>query len=145
MRRTAVGVLTLLAALNGSAAAGGSADVVIHPQSSTAQISRSLLRGIFGMRVRTWPDGTPVRVYVLEDDDPTHVEFCKSVLRIYPYQLRQNWDRLVYSGTGQPPIGVSSEQELLRLVAQTPGAIGYLNRKETPVRGDRLKVLNVHE
>jgi ABC-type phosphate transport system substrate-binding protein len=146
MRLTAIGVLMLLAVLPGTgAAAPAGAEVVVNAQSDIDQISRPLLRGIFGMRVRAWPDGTPVRVFVLDDSDPVHVEFCKSVLRMYPYQLRQNWDRLVYSGTGQPPIGVASEKELLKQVAATPGAIGYLNRAAFTARGDQLKVLNVRE
>lgn len=150
MHRSPFCRLTLVAALAlffGAAAAvpASAADVVVNPQSGGDQISRSLLRGIFGMRVRAWPDGTPVRVFVLEDNDPAHVEFCKSVLRMYPYQLRQNWDRLVYSGTGQPPIAVASEQEMLRLVAQTPGAIGYVNKLNSSVQPDKLKVLDVHE
>lgn len=109
--------------------AGGpaqAAEVVANPSYSEGSIARPLLRGVFGMRVRAWPDGTPVRVFVLEDDSPVHQEFTKSVLQMYPYQLRQNWDRLLYSGTGQQPVTVGSEDELLRRVAETPGAIGYL-------------------
>jgi len=104
------------------------ADVIVNAARPDTQISRSLVRGMFGMRLRAWPDGAPVRVFVLADNDPLHVEFAQSVLQIYPYQLRQNWDRLVYSGTGQPPITVSSEEEMIRRVEETPGSIGYLGR-----------------
>lgn len=142
----ATSVLLFAMLLSGANAAPASAaDVVANPQISAEAISRPLLRGIFGMRVRAWPDGTPVRVFVLDDNDPGHVEFCKTVLRIYPYQLRQNWDRLVYSGTGQPPVAVASEKELIRLVAQTSGAIGYVGKADPLLSGDQLKVLNVHE
>lgn len=150
MLRSLVCTLALalaLALFMGGVAAtpAAAADVVVNSVSGSETISRSLLRAVFGMRVRAWPDGTPVRVFVLEDHDPAHVDFCKTVLRIYPYQLRQNWDRLVYSGTGQPPIAVATEQELRRQVAVTPGAIGYVNKLDSSVQGEKLKVLNVHE
>lgn len=146
MRIRAIGWWLLGMSLSGAyVAPAAAASVVIHQQGGADSISRSLLRGIFGMRVRAWPDGTPVRVFVLDDEEAVHVEFCKNVLRMYPYQLRQNWDRLVYSGTGQPPILVGSEQELLRRVAQTPGSIGYINKPDAIQPGDKLKVLNVHE
>lgn len=122
----------LLIAVAG-AAPGSAADVIAHPGYPEPHIARPLLRGVFGMRIRAWPDGTPVRVFVLEDSHPVHQEFAKSVLQMYPYQLRQNWDRLLYSGTGQPPIVVASEEELLRRVAETPGGIGYLSEYRPPV------------
>ena len=122
-------------------AAAAAAEVIVHPQYPEGAIARSLLRGVFGMRVRAWPDGTPVHVFVLADDAPLHDEFSKSVLQMYPYQLRQNWDRLLYSGTGQPPTMVASEPELLQRVAATPGAIGYAAAAPGPAR--KVKVLNV--
>lgn len=66
----------------------------------------------------------------------------KTVLGIYPYQLRQSWDRLIYSGFAQAPFLVESEKEMLRRVAETPGAIGYVRG---PVTGDKAHVLTVQE
>ncbi|MBI2383951.1 MAG: hypothetical protein HYV18_07770 [Gammaproteobacteria bacterium] len=132
--------MLLMAAMAGPAA---SAEVIVNAAQPQASISRAFLRGMFGMRLRAWPDGTPVRVYVLGDDDPLHVEFSTEVLQTYPYQLRQNWDRLVYSGTGQPPIQVGSAEDLLRRVAETPGAIGYAGGVRPAALSGKVKVLNV--
>lgn len=146
MTRTRVAIGLAVALLCGAPAAAHAAEVVVHPAQGQADaISRSLLRAIFGMRLRAWPDGTPVRVFVLHDDAPLHMDFCKSVLRMYPYQLRQNWDRLVYSGTGQPPIVVASEAELLAKVSTTPGAIGYVARADGSPSPDQPRTLDVRE
>lgn len=91
-------------------------------------LSRNVLGAIFGMRLRKWSDGVPIKVYVLPDDDPTHIAFSKSVLKVFPYQLRSAWDRLVFSGTGEEPIMLKSEQQMRSVVGSTPGAIGYLSR-----------------
>jgi hypothetical protein len=85
-------------------------------------------RSMFGMRQLTWSDGLRVRVFVLSDKSPLHNEFCKEILNIYPYQLRQSWDRLIYSGTGQAPTEVATEEEMVARVASTPGAIGYVRK-----------------
>jgi hypothetical protein len=124
------GLLLIAGLLAGGPAAG--AEVIAHSSYPENAIARSLLRGVFGMRVRAWPDGTPVRVFVLEDASPVHEEFAKAVLQMYPWQLRHNWDRLLYSGTGQQPVTVTSEEELLRRVAETPGGIGYLSEYRPP-------------
>jgi len=91
-------------------------------------LSRNALGAIFGMRLRKWNDGSPIRVFVLPDDNPIHISFSKYVLKVFPYQLRSAWDRLVFSGTGEEPIKVKSEQQMLTIVGSTPGAIGYLSR-----------------
>lgn len=103
-------------------------EVVVNPSVDQQFLTRSKLRAIFGMRLRTWPDGTPIRVLVLRDQSPVHVDFCKQVLGVFPYQLRSAWDRLVFSGTGQAPREVHSEEEMRREIARTPGAVGYLER-----------------
>ena len=102
--------------------------VYVHKDVQERTISLGALRTIFGMRLRTWNDGSPIRVFVLPDAHPLHIAFCKRILGIFPHQLRWAWDRLVYSGTGQAPIQVSTEEQMLRMIKTIPGAIGYLRR-----------------
>ena len=113
-------------------------DIIVNSSIQTSSLSRGTARAIFGMRLLKWPDGRPIKVFVLEDASLTHIAFCKEVLDIFPYQLRQSWDRLVYSGTGQAPISVSSEDEMITMVASNPGAIGYLRRS---IVNDRIRTL----
>lgn len=80
------------------------------------------------MRLRKWEDGSTIKVFVLPDKHPLHVEFSKNILHVFPYQLRNSWDRLVFSGTGEEPIQVATEQQMRARVGSTPGAIGYLSR-----------------
>ena len=107
-----------------------SADEVIiaNPSVDVSEISANAARAIFGMRLRTWPDGQPIKVFVLNDQSSVHRSFAKQKLSIFSHQLRRAWDRLVYSGTGQSPNEVTSEQAMLARVATTPGAIGYITR-----------------
>lgn len=117
------------------------AQQVIVNQSVPLQfVAKSTLRAIFGMRLRNWPDNTPITVFVLTNDQPVHVAFSKNVLNMFPHQLQRAWDRLVYSGTGQAPVVVSSLQEMAEKVGATPGAVGYMD--QAFING-RVHVLNV--
>jgi len=125
--------------------------VAVNPRTPAGEpTARNTLSAIFGMRLRAWEDGTPIRVYVLPDNHAVHIAFCKQILGVFPHQYRTAWDRLVYSGTGQAPLEVASEaemrarlagirgeapvvlgseEEMRARVAGTAGAIGYLSRK----------------
>jgi hypothetical protein len=91
-------------------------------------LSQETIREIFFMRLSSWPDGSPIRVFVLPDNDPLHVQFAKEVLGVYPFQLRSAWDRLVYSGTGVAPTTVETQEEMKARIKRTPGGIGYIGR-----------------
>ncbi|MBT3203693.1 MAG: hypothetical protein HOM14_18570 [Gammaproteobacteria bacterium] len=90
-------------------------------------ISRNKARLYFSQRLTHWPDGKSITLVVLSDDDPLHIEFSKKVLGLYPYQLRRAWDRQLFTGTGQAPITVSSEQEAREVIAATPGSLSYVS------------------
>lgn len=101
-------------------------EVIVNPDVADRSVSQSSLRAIFSMRMRQWPTGKPIKVFVLPSENTVHVSFSKSVLNTFPYQLKRSWDLMVYSGSGQAPTEVGSPQEMLQKVSSTPGAIGYL-------------------
>jgi len=114
--------------------------VIVHPSVGSGALTINAARLYVTRKVTTWPDDTPVVVFVFPDDSPIHDAFSRSVLGLFPYKLRQAWDRQIYSGTGQGPEVVATEGEMLRRVAATPGAIGYV--EEVPM-GAAVKTLEV--
>lgn len=118
--------------------AAGSPAVIANFDIPQQSITLSQARALFGMRSPQWPDGRAVKVFVLPDRHPLHDIFCKTILNIFPHQLRTGWDRQVYSGTGQAPIEVASEDEMLARVAATPGAIGYIPKERADTARVRL-------
>ncbi len=120
-------LLFLLLPLSGNGSQANSAFTLVYgPGVRVAVLSKEAVRAIFFMRERTWPNGTPIQVFVLPDDNPIHQRFAKEVLGVYPYQLRAAWDRMVYSGTGPAPIQVNTFEEMIERLRTTPGAIGYV-------------------
>lgn len=102
-----------------------------------------MVRAIFAIRLREWPDGVPVRVFVLPDSDPLHVEFCREQLGTFPYVLRASWDRLVYTGTGIAPEVVPNEKEMRRRVAMTRGAIGYVSSPDPAPNAENTQARSI--
>ncbi len=118
------------------------ARVIAHPDVDTAYLTRGFLRSVFTLRVRVWPDGGPVRIFVLDDGDPVHVAFSRDVLGTYPYVLRRTWNRMTFTGIGLIPVRVSTLEEMRQRVMSTPGAIGYVKAKEGDASTRLLHVAN---
>jgi hypothetical protein len=116
-------------------------EMIAHQTTGAPTMTRNEARLLFSMRLPSWPNGTRITVFVLPDDNPLHREFATNRLGLYPYQLRHVWDRQVFSGTGQAPVIVTSEQELIDRVLGTPGAIGYV--RVVP-NDDRIHAINIH-
>jgi hypothetical protein len=111
-------------------ALAGSVEVIVNPDHSSAPMDRNLLRAIFTMRLRQWPDGEPIQVFVMPDGSELSNQFCREQLGTFPYVLRATWDRIVFTGTGLAPTVVNSEQEMRERVHSTPGAVGYIRSGE---------------
>lgn len=104
-------------------------EIVAHKGIELDSKNLSLLRAVFTMRTRHWPNGDPIEVVVLPSNSDLHKQFCKQRLRMYPYQLEREWERLIYTGTGSGPTTVDNETELLKIIRERPGAIGYVTQE----------------
>ncbi len=102
---------------------------VTHPGVTTSGLSRDGVRALFSLRQQTWPDGHVVKVFVLPNRHPAHTRFAKEWLDVYPHQLQLAWDRVAFSGMGAAPHRVRDLSEMREKLANTPGALGYLERR----------------
>jgi len=100
--------------------------VITHPKVPLESVSKQFLLSVFATQNRVWSNGLPIKVFVLPDEHPLHVEFTKGTLGVFPYQLRNIWDRVIDAGAGVTPEQVVSPAEMMRRVQSTPGAVGYL-------------------
>lgn len=130
----------VVAALGLWACSALATEVVTHPAVPMDKLTVTQLRGIYSMRQQNWPDGTAVRVFVLPAKNPIHQSFAKEKLQMFPYQLDRIWQKITYSGLGAAPVVLTSEQQMREMVANTEGAIGYI---ENPDELSKLKVIRV--
>lgn len=115
------------------------AGVIVNAGVKERSIDRATLRNIYVLRQTLWSDRRPIVIFVLTDDHPVHVAFAKQKLGLYPYRLRQVWDRLSFSGMARAPI-VVRDDELRARVRATPGAIGYTSKD---ISHDGIKTLTL--
>lgn len=115
-------------------------EVVTHPAVPMDQLTVTQLRAIYSMRQQNWPDGKAIRVFVLSAKNPIHQRFAKEKLQMFPYQLDRIWQKITYSGLGAAPVVLTSEQQMREMVANTEGAIGYIENSDEL---SRLKVIHV--
>lgn len=120
-------ILLTLTICNVSADTNERVIVLTHSGVDTTALSQAQLRKIFSMRQTVWPNGTPISVFVLSSQNATHQALCKDVLQMFPYQVERIWNKLAYSGLGEKPTELANEQQMLEVLASTPGAIGYVN------------------
>lgn len=122
------GLMVLICLLpGGNKAHAEPINIIVHPNQSSVKLSSQGLWAIYGMKNRSWPDGSRIKVFSLPSKHPLHRHFAIQALKTYPYQLDRVWQRLTFSGTGKAPTLVASEQEMIDAVSSTPGAIGYIN------------------
>lgn len=95
---------------------------------------------VYAMQIKQWQSGVPVKVFTRSPKSDLHREFVISKLKIQPHQLERYWNRLIFTGTGRSPTVVDSEQEMIEMIINTPGAIGYISEKR--LLGN-LKVIQV--
>ena len=88
-------------------------EIVVNKSVPEVEYSEADIRAIFTMQKRVWPNQRQIKVYTLSDNNPVHKDFVKTILNMFPHQVRRIWDRLTFSGTGTAPIELDSEQGML--------------------------------
>ena len=113
--------------------------VVVNSHAAIAELSDDDLRDLFLGKRTAWDDGTKVVVVVLRSG-PSHDALLRRLGR-NPQQFLTGWKKLVFTGKSGMPEQVASEDELVEMVARTPGAIGYIDAGKVK---DGVKALTVH-
>lgn len=124
-------LVLLLALLWGGQALAAEDDaelvLVVHPDSGVATLSRSEAINIFMGRHRQLPSGiTALPV----DLAPARAEFYQLLADKSLAQINSYWARLVFSGRASPPRQAQNAAEVLDIVANSRGAIGYVRRQD---------------
>jgi ABC-type phosphate transport system substrate-binding protein len=99
--------------------------VIVHPSNSNALDATSVSH-IFLGKSKSFPDGSTAIPINQPEDSAISIEFAQNVLSKSPSQLKAYWSKLLFTGQGRPPKEVSSEADVIKLVADNPNTIGYI-------------------
>ena len=99
--------------------------VITAPGSEPAAITSDELALVY-RRQKTLVDGTRVQPVNLPAAHPLRRWFSQQVLGQPPEAMEGYWSDLYFNGV-VPPFVLASEEAVIRFVASTPGAIGYVS------------------
>lgn len=83
------------------------------------------LRDVFLKKIFVDQHGLRLTPVNLPTDSPLRGAFVRSIIHMSDEQLQDYWERQYYQGVS-PPYVLGSQEAVVRFVALTPGAIGYV-------------------
>ena len=101
--------------------------IISHPDNNVT-LSKKEVQRIFLGKLKTFPGKGPVIPIDLPRNSDSRLEFSKKILKKDMRQVSAYWTRLIFTGKGLPPKQVDSIEELKKLVARNPDAIGYIDK-----------------
>ena len=108
-------------------ARAGSLNIVVitSPQTPRIVFDRYTLRNVFLRKIFVDKDGQRLIPVNLPAGSPLREVFVQEVTRLPDAQQDDYWNRQYFQGVS-PPYVLASQQAVVRFVAATPGAIGYV-------------------
>ena len=105
-------------------AQGDELAVITHPDSALKITSAKQVANIFLKKIQLDATGQALIALNLPAQHPVRVAFSKQIFNKPPDALEDYWNIQYFQGIS-PPYVLVSEEEMLRFVASTHGAIGY--------------------
>lgn len=108
-----------------SPAARAEVTVVVHAGNAAA-LDDDAIAALFLGQSHAFAGGGEAVPVNQKADTAAAQEFAAKVLKKTPQQLRAYWAKQVFTGGGKAPRELEGDDAVLKFVAATPGAIGYV-------------------
>lgn len=118
-------ILAVLAALS-PLAAKSEAVLIANKNVPDAALKAGDVELIFLGKKTAWSDGSKITVFMLKSGSVKDA-FLSSYVGKTSSQFDTFWKQMLFTGKGKPPKTFASEPDLVKAVAETPGAVGVIN------------------
>jgi len=119
--------------------AGAESLLVANFSVSESSVSKGDVKRIFlGKKVK-WSDGQKIHAVILTSG-AVHEDFIKKYIAKTAYSLSLFWKMAIVTATGIPPKSFNNESDLLKYVAETKGAVGYIS---VGTANDGVKLISI--
>lgn len=115
--------------------------VIVNSSVQANEINNTELLDFYTRDVRVWQNGDPVIVFDLKPKSDVKETFY-NFLGKSTSRMKSIWMKKMLSGEGDPPEALETEKDIVKKVAATPGAIGFVSQSEVT---EDVKVLVVIE
>jgi ABC-type phosphate transport system substrate-binding protein len=124
--KMSLAALTLTVTMLGSNPVWSAGAIIVHPSNSNTLSKSDVVRLFLGKLTR-YPDGSDAIPIEQKDSSSMHAEFVANVLNKSTQQLKAYWAKQLFTGKGKPPKAVESSADVIKLVAENPALIGYVD------------------
>ncbi len=102
--------------------------VVVGARAPAIRLTSSQVSDVFLGRMISLPNGIAAVPVDQPESSPLREAFYLRMTNKSAAQARAHWAKLYFTGRGVPPREGASSEDVKRIVASTPGAIGYIDR-----------------
>lgn len=102
--------------------------VIANRSVTVDRIDRTLLLDVYTGEVKQWNNGEPVVLIDLKPKSTVKSAFYE-FLGKSASRMKSIWMKNLLTGEGKPPESLESQADIVKMVASTPGAIGYVDSK----------------
>ena len=100
--------------------------VIVNKSVPVSSITAAKLLDIYSMSTKDWGNGTKIVVIDKKSDDDAKSKFYGYMGKPVA-EMKKIWMRVQLSGEGKAPEALGSDEDIVKKVASTPGAIGYVH------------------
>lgn len=102
--------------------------VIVNPANANVLTDKDISRAFLG-KLKTFADGQSIEPINSKSSNAARTEFEQKVLKKSSSQVKAYWSKLVFTGKGKPPQELASDSDILKAVASSANAIGYVDAK----------------
>lgn len=103
--------------------------VITHPGVKEIGLSKDKLAQIYLGKLKNYSNGMSIVAVDLPKGSSASQKFYTSVVHKSDSDMNRYWAKLKFTGKGKPPKELSSDSDVVKFVADTEGAIGYIDGK----------------
>lgn len=115
--------------------------VIISHKDVSDSLKKSDIEQIFLGKKTRWANDAAIYFAVLTEES-VYQTFLKDYINKTTIQYTNYWKKQVFTGKGRMPKSFSTSQDIIKFVAETPGAISFVLARDADVSA--VKILSLH-
>lgn len=131
--------LVLVLLMSGAVLEAGEILIIANPGVPQDSLDRAVVSDVFKGDKTQWDNGSKINVVMLKEGS-VHEAFVRDIVGTTPEKLRDLWKKAIFTGIGTAPRILKTEKDVVKAVAETEGAVGYVSRS---VPHDGVKIMAV--
>ena len=113
--------------------------IITNKSVGVKSMSPNDIKDIFLGKKKKWPDNTKI-YFVISSNENFHNTFLETYIHKSPKQYETYWKTMLFTGKGAPPKQFKTTKALIEYVADTQGAIGYIDSDSPPSNVNTISI-----